>query len=53
MGRPEVTIAIDDEQSPVEYVKREYAKWLEPPMCVEIWDETRLQLVWESDPPNT
>jgi hypothetical protein len=48
MGLPEVTIAIGDEESAIEYVKRDHAEWLEYPLCVEIWDETRSHLIWES-----
>ena len=50
MGLPEVTIAIGDDESPVEYVKRDHSEWLVAPLCVEIWDETLTKLIWESAP---
>jgi hypothetical protein len=50
MGLPEVTITLDDEINPVEYVKNEHREWLVNPMCVELFDETREHLLWESHP---
>jgi hypothetical protein len=49
-GLPEITMAIGDDMDPVMYVKTEHPNLVQLPACVEIWDETRQHLIWESAP---
>ena len=49
MGLPETTIALGDDVDPVEYVKKYRREWIQDPMCVVLYDETR-KLIWESHP---
>lgn len=49
-GLPEIIISMGDDHDPVEWVKAAHPQLLVPPMCVELYDETRSHLLWESHP---